>query len=157
MPLLTLLEAYGELAESKPEYVAPYLKVLGQLEKTQPDDPLVQSALGRKALKNGDYTAAVGHLRRALQDGQPVATTYSDLADALAHLGQTEEALPLFEKAIDLDPFEPISRRKLLVQLIETRQYAKAHVALKHYLEIFPQDDFMRQMLARAEGMSPKP
>ena len=157
VPLLTLLEAYGDLALSKPEYVVPYLKVLGQLEKTQPDDPLVQSALGRKALMNGDYTAAVGHLRRALQDGQPVATTYSDLADALAHLGQTEEALPLFEKAIDLDPFEPISRRKLLVQLIETRQYAKAHEALKHYLEIFPQDDFMRQMLARAEGMSPKP
>jgi len=156
-PLLTLLAAYGELAESKPEYSASYLKTLGQLEKTQIDDPLVQSALGRKALLDGNYTAAVGYLRRALQDGQPVATTYSDLADALAHLGQTEESLPLFEKAINLDPFDPISRRKLVVRLIETRQYEKAHEALKHYLEIFPQDDFMRRMLARAEEMSPKP
>jgi tetratricopeptide (TPR) repeat protein len=155
--LLTLLAAYGELAESKPEYTASYLKVLGQLEKTLPDDPLVQSALGRKALIGGNYTAAVSHLRRALQDGQPVATTYSDLADALAHLGQTEEALPLFEKAIDLDPFDPISRKKLVVRLIETRQYERAHEALEHYLEIFPQDDFMRQMLALAEGKSPQP
>jgi hypothetical protein len=41
--------------------------------------------------------------------------------------------------------------------LIETRQYAKAHEALEHYLEIFPQDDFMRKMLARAEGRSTQP
>jgi len=154
-PLLTLLAAYGELAESKPEYITPYLKVLDLLEKAQPDDPLVQSALGRKDLKDGNYTAAMSHLRRALQNGPPVATTYSDLGEAMAHLGQTEEALPLFEKAIDLDPFDPITRKKLVVRLIETREYGKAHEALEQYLEIFPQDDFMRQMLSRAEGKSP--
>jgi cytochrome c-type biogenesis protein CcmH/NrfG len=156
-PLLTLLAAYGELIETKPEYIASYLKVLGQLEKTQPDDPLVQSALGRKELKDGNYAAAVSHLRRALENGPPVATTYSDLAEAMAHLGQTEEALQLFEKAINLDPFDPITRKKQVVRLIETKQYGKAHEALEHYLEIFPQDDFMRQMLARAGEKSPQP
>lgn len=156
-PLLTLLAAYGELVESKPEYIAPYLKVLGQLEETQPDDPLVQSALGRKELKDGNYAAAVSHLQRALRNGPPVATTYSDLADAMAHLGQTEEAIPLFEKAIDVDPFDPITRKKLMVRLIETRQYGKAREALEQYLEIVPQDDFMRQMLSRAEGKNPRP
>jgi hypothetical protein len=154
-PSLTLLAAYGELAENKPEYIAAYLKVLGQLELAQPDDPLVQSALGRKELKNGDYQKAVSHLRRAIQSSPPVATTYSDLADALAHLGLTEEALSLNEKAIDLDPFDPIIRKKLVVQLIAAKEYAQAHEALKHYLEIFPQDDFMRQMLDRAERTSP--
>jgi len=157
LPLLTLLQAYGELAANSPEYVAPYLKVLGQLEKTQPDDPLVQSSLGRKDLKNGDYQGAVSHLRRALDSRPPVATTYADLADALTHLGQTEEALPLIEKAIELNPFDPTTRKMLVVQLIQTKQYAKAHEALQHYLEIFPQDDFMRQMLARAEGRSSQP
>ncbi len=83
--------------------------------------------------------------------------TYADLADALAHLGQTEDALPLIEKAIDLEPFNPVTRKMLVVRLIETKQYAKAHEALEHYLEIFPQDDFMRQMLARAEGKSTQP
>jgi hypothetical protein len=155
-PLLTLLAAYGELAESKPAYVAPYLKVLGRLEQTQPDDPLVQSALGRKDLTVGDYASAVSHLRRALELGPPVATTYADLADALAHLGQMEEVLPLFEKAIDLDPFNPATRKKQIVRLIELKQYAKAHEALEHYVEIFPQDDFMRRMLARAETENPQ-
>jgi len=156
-PLLTLLAAYGELAQSKPEYVVHYLQVLGRLEKTQPDDPLVQSALGRKDLKDGNYTSAASHLRRALELGPPVATTYADLADALAHLGQTEEALPLFEKAIDLDPFSPATRKMQIVRLIERKQYAKAHEALEHYVEIFPQDDFMRRMLARAEENSTQP
>jgi hypothetical protein len=156
-PLLTLLAAYGELAESRPQYIAPYLKVLGQLEQTQPDDPLVQTALGRRDLKKGDYQSAASHLRRALQSGAPTATTYADLADALAHLGQTEDALPLIEKAIDLEPFNPITRKMLVVRLVETRQYAKAQEALENYLEIFPQDDFMRKMLARAEGGSQQP
>jgi hypothetical protein len=156
-PLLTLLAAYGELAENHPEYVGPYLKVLGQLQQTQPDDSLVQSVLGRKDLKDGNYAAAVSHLRRALELGAPVATTYADLADALAHLGQTEEVLPLYEKAIDLDPFSPATRKMQIVSLIQLKQYDKAHEALEHYVEIFPQDDFMRRMLARAEGKSPQP
>ena len=151
-PLLTLLAAYGELAANNPEYVAPYLKVLDQLERTHPDDTLVQSALGRREIKNGNYQAAVTHLRRALDVGTPAATTYEDLADALAHLGQTEETLPLIEKAIDLDPFNPATRKMEVVRLIQLKQYAKAHEALDRYVEIFPQDDFMRQMLARAEG-----
>ncbi len=156
-PPLTLLAAYGELAENKPEYIAPYLKVLGKLEKAQPGDALVQAALGRRDLKNGDYQAAADHLRRALESGTPAATTYADLADALEHLGQTDQALPLIEKAVEVDPFNPIPRKMLVVRLIGAKQYAKAHEALEQYLEIFPQDDFMRQMLARAEGKNSQP
>lgn len=157
LPSLTLLQAYGELAENKPEYIAPYLRILSQLEQTQSSEPLVQAALGRRELKSGDYQSAVAHLRRALEGPPPVATTYADLADALAHLGQTEESVALIEKAIDLDPFNPVTRKMLVVRLIETKKYAEAHEALERYLSLFPQDDFMRQMLARAEGKSPQP
>jgi len=156
LPLPTLLAAYGELAENNPRYVETYLSVLVRLEKTQPDDPLVQAALGRRDLKSGNYEAATGHLRRALASGEPSATTYTDLADCLAHLGQTDEALTLLEKSVELDPFNPVTRKMQVVQLINAKQYTKAHEALKDYLEIFPQDDFMRQMLARAEGKNPR-
>ena len=156
-PLITLLSAYGELAENRPEYVTAYLKVLGQLEKTQPSDPLVQAALGRKDLKGGNLQAAVSHLRSVTESGTPVATTYADLADALTQLGQTDAAIPLIEKAIELDPINPVTRKTLVVRLIETKQYPKAREALERYLEIFPQDGFMRQMLARAGGKDPQP
>ncbi len=157
LPAITLLRAYGELAENRPQYVAAYLRVLSDLEKTQPDDALVQAALGRRDLKNNEYQLAAKHLRLALQSASPEATTYADLADALVHLGQTEEALPLVEKAVDLDPYNPVVRKMLVVRLIAEKQYTKAHQALQQYLEIFPQDDFMRQMLARAEGKSTGP
>lgn len=157
LPPLSLLEAYGELAEYKPEYVAPYLKVLGQLEQGQPEEPLVQSALGRRDLKNGDYRSAAEHLRQALKAPSPQATTYADLADALTHLGQTAAAIPLLEKAVDLDPVNPVTRKMLVVGLIDSKQYDRVREALKQYLAVFPQDDFMRQMLARAEGKSVQP
>ena len=120
-PLLTQLAAYGELAQNKPEYTEAYLKVLVRLEQSQPNEPLVQAALGRRDLKKGDFQAAAAHLRRALENDATTATTYADLADALAHLGDTEQPIPLLEKAIDLDPFNPQSRKMLIVQLIQTK------------------------------------
>jgi hypothetical protein len=156
-PLLTLLAAYGELAQKHPEYVAAYGGVLDRLEQTQPNDPLVQASLGRRDLKNGDYQAAAAHLRRAVENDATTATTYSDLAEALAHLGDTEQAIPLLEKAIDLDPFNPVSRKMLIVQLIQAKQYTKAETALEQYSSIFPQDDLMRKALDRARASSPQP
>ena len=150
LPLLTLLQAYGELAQNKPEYVASYLKVLSQLEQAQPNDPLVQAALGRRDLKDGNFSNAAAHLRRSLEAGPAVATTYADLADALTHQGQAVEARPLIEKAIQLDPFNPITRKMLIVNLIEAKQYPEAQKSLEDYLKVFPQDAFMRQMLNRA-------
>lgn len=157
LPLLTLLLAYGELSESKPAYVSPYLQVLSQLEHTQPNDPAVQAALGRKDLKSGNLQSAVTHLKNALQSNPKVATTNADLADALAKQGQVEDAIPFVEKAIELDPFNPLPQKMLIVDLVTVKQYPRAHTALQHYLEIFPQDDFMRQMLARAEGKPTTP
>ncbi len=151
-PLLTLLDAYGELAANRPEYVAPYLKVLDRLEQTQPENAMVQAALGRRELKKGNFQAAADHLQHALKLGTPQASTYADLSEAMANLNQTEDSLPLLEKAISMDPFNPVMQKTLVVRLIQLKQYANAETALKHYLEVFPQDSFMRQMLARAEG-----
>ena len=157
LPALTLLQAYGELAGDKPNYTAAYLKLLNQLEQTHSEDALVQASLGRRDLKGGDYASAASHLRRALEIDPSVATTYADLADALAHQGETFDAISKIEKSIELDPFNPVTRKMLVVRLIETKQFPKAHEALQNYLAIFPQDDFMRQMLARAEGKTSQP
>ena len=45
----------------------------------------------------------------------------------------------------------------LIVHLIQAKQYAKAETALEQYSSIFPQDDHMRQVLARAKAISPQP
>lgn len=152
LPLLTLLQAYGELTENRPEYVAPYLKVLDQLGQSQPDNALVQAALGRKALKSGDTLQAVDHLQRSLQLDPVQPGVAGDMADALQKLGRSEEAVQLLAKAIAQDPFNPILQKRLIVSYISLRRYADAKAAMERYMEIFPQDSFMRQMMARAQA-----
>jgi predicted Zn-dependent protease len=149
---LTLLQAYGELAAQKPQYLTPYLEVLAQLEKSAPDNALVQAAVGRRELKSGNFTAAAERLQRALSLDPAQATTCADLADALTHLDRKNEAVTWLDKSIQLDPFNPFTQRTLVVRLIDLKQYARARAALEHYVEVFPQDTFMRQMLAKARA-----
>jgi len=149
-PALTLLQAYGELLEKHPEYVERYFAVLGQLERTQPGNPLVQAALGNRDLQAGRYQDAVTHLQRALDAVPPKTVFYTDLAEALVKLGRDAEAVPVLRKAIDLDPFNSVLQRTLIVRLIQLKDYKSAEAAMESYVERFPQDSFMRQMLARA-------
>ena len=151
LPDLTLMQAYGELAAQKPQYASRYLEVLARLEKSDPDNGLVQAAVGRRELQNGNFDSAVQHLQRAATLS-PQATTCADLADALTHLDRKNEAVVWLDKSIRLDPFNPFTQRTLIVRLIDLKLYARTRAALEHYVEVFPQDAFMRQMLAKARA-----
>jgi Flp pilus assembly protein TadD len=94
--------------------------------------------------------AAVEHLQLAVKIGPPQASVYGDLSEALAKSGRTEEALPLLQKAIELDPFNPVLQKTLVLRYIQQKQYPSAKAALEHYLEVFPQDSFMRHLLDMA-------
>jgi hypothetical protein len=149
-PGLTLLAAYGELMDKAPEYRGRYLALLEELEHSQPENALVQASLGRKALLDDKASEAAVHLRLALAIGPPQATTYADLAEAQMKLGQESEALLSLEKGVELDPFNAVFQKKLVLRFIEMKQYAQARAALERYVQTFPQDSFMRQMLNRA-------
>jgi len=149
---LTLLAAYGELMDKAPEYRGRYLALLQELEHSQPETALVQASLGRRALLDDKASEAAVHLRHALKIGPPQATTYADLAEAQVKLGQENEAITSLEKAVELDPFNAVFQKKLVLRLIQTKQYAQAGAALEHYVHTFPQDSFMRQMLNRANS-----
>ena len=151
-PALTLLQAYGELVEKHPEYMNRYLAVLDELERTAPDNPLVQAAIGNRELHAGRYPGAVAHLQRALDTGPPKTVLYTDLADALVKLGRNVEAVAALRKASELDPFNAALRKTLIVQLIQAKDYASAKTEMEDYVKRFPEDSFMRQMLARARA-----
>ncbi len=152
LPDLTLLEAYGELAVNRPQYVGAYLDVLSRLEKSDSDNALVQASIGRRELKAGNFASAAEHLQRAVALAPPQATTCADLADALTHLERKDEAVTWLDKSIQLDPFNPFTQRTLVVRLIDLKQYARARAALEHYVQVFPQDAFMRRMLEKARS-----
>jgi hypothetical protein len=151
-PSLTLLAAYGELMDKAPEYRGRYLALLAKLEHSQPENALVQASLGRRALLDDKAAEAAVHLRHALKIGPPQATTYADLAEAQVKLGQENEAIMSLEKAVELDPFNAVFQKKLVLRLIEAKRYAQAGAALEQYVQTFPQDSFMREMLTRAKS-----
>jgi hypothetical protein len=157
LPSLTLLQAYGELAETKPEFANRYLEILNQLARSQPENALVQAALGRRDLKKGDISQAADHLRDSLRLDPVQPAVAGDLADALKQLGQQEEAGALLKTAIQQDPFNPLLQKKLIVINIGLHRYAEAKSALERYLQVFPQDSFMRQMMDRASAGNAAP
>jgi predicted Zn-dependent protease len=77
---------------------------------------------------------------------------YTDLAEALVKLDRGSEAIAALQKASELDPFNATLRKTLIVQLIQAKDYPKAKSEMEDYVERFPQDSFMRQMLTRAQA-----
>jgi predicted Zn-dependent protease len=151
-PALTLLQAYGELIAKHPEYTDRYFAVLHELEHSDPGNPLVQGAIGNRELHAGKYEQAVAHLQQALKDGLSNTILYTDLAEALIRLDRKGEAVAVLEKATEVDPFNATLRKTLILQLIQSKDYVKAKMEMEDYVKRFPQDAFMRQMLARARG-----
>jgi hypothetical protein len=150
-PALSLLEGYRLIAERHPEYRNAYLKKLAELESSDPQNAVVQFDLGARSLEAAEPRAAAEHLERAIHLDPGNAAAYAYLAEALAQQGRTDEALDAAEKAAALDPFKPLYQKTLIDRLIAAKQYDRALAAIKHYMDVFPEDDLMRKMLKIAE------
>lgn len=151
LPALTLLQAYGELMDQKPEYAPRYSALLSELARTKPDSGLVQAALGRKELRAGRYQEAATHLERVSQLGPPQAAAYADLAEAMVKLNRPEESVRLLLMATQLEPFNSTLRKTLVLHLIQLKRYPEAESAMEEYVKSFPEDSFMRHMLTQAQ------
>ena len=149
-PAITLLQAYGQLKDQSPVYAASYLRTLAELEKTTPQNAIVQAALGRQALAAGQLSAATEHLNASLRLDPVQPAVYADLSSVADQSGQPAEAVSMQQKAVALDPFNAPLQKSLVLRLINARQYAEAQTAMEKYLQSFPEDDFMRKMLAIA-------
>lgn len=153
LPPIVLLQAYGELVEKHPEYLNRYFEVLEQLERSDANNPVVQGALGNRDVHAGKYPEAVEHLRRAIAEGPAKTILYTDLADALVKLGQAKQAAEVLRQATDHDPFNAELRKRLIVQLIQLKDYPNAKTEMEDYVQRFPADSFMRQMLVQAQAV----
>jgi len=152
---LTWLAAYGELLARGPAVQARYLTLLDQLERDEPNNGVVQAALGSKALraKSSDSNAkAIAHLTKALELGFSSSTVYADLAEALARDGRLDEAVDVLSRGISAEPYAPELYKSLALRYISLKNYAQAKQTMQRYVELFPEDDFMRGLLAQVES-----
>jgi tetratricopeptide (TPR) repeat protein len=150
--LFTLLQAYGELVEKHPPYYERFQALLNRAGIELPENPLVLASLGRRALRSNDIPLAITRLRQAIDKGSESSTTFEDLGEALARSGQLEEAVGVLRRGIELAPFTPVLYKSLVVRYIKLQRYDAAKQTLIRYVELFPEDDFMRKMLAQVSG-----
>jgi hypothetical protein len=151
VPALTQLAAYGEIMKREPSLEPRYMAVLDELGKSQPDEPLVLAALGRRALYQKDFEKAAAYLSRALDRGSQGTTTYLDLGDALSAAGKHEQAASAYERGIEVSPYAPVLYKSLALEYITLKQYDRAHEVIRRHVELFPEDSFMRGLLDKIE------
>jgi hypothetical protein len=158
VPPLTVLRAYSELLEAHPEFREPYNELLDQLARTDPDSLTVLSALGSRSMSEGTpegKDAATRYFSRALQLGSSSVSDYQNLGSLLAEAGRTQEATTVVELGIKLDPYDERLYKALAVLSISAHRYAQALAVMKKDLELFPEDDFMRSLIGKAQESTP--
>jgi tetratricopeptide (TPR) repeat protein len=152
---LTLLQAFAELRVSKPQFAASFtaswLKTLSELETSTSENAIVQAALGHRDLEDHKLPQAIDHLEQSLRLDPLQTNAYVDLSEAQDQSGQTEEAIASAKRAVALDPFVADLQKTLVFRLINGKHYDEAQAAMEKYLQNFPEDDFMRKMLAMAK------
>ena len=151
LPAVTLLQAYDQLKDRSPAYAASYQKTLHELETSEPENAIVQAALGHQALAARQLDEATQHLQESLRLNPAQPKVFEDLSDVFDLKGQAAESVAMAQKAVTLDPFNATLQKSLIGRLISARQYPEATAAMEKYLQNFPEDDFMRKMLAIAK------
>ena len=154
IPPILMLEAYGEVLDRHPEFRSRYAALLDQLSRSMPGNARVQSALGRKFLYDGPTEAgnrqALEHFEKAIALGSGTADVQRDLAEALARLNRLSESVEHLKIALELEPYDPLLHKTLALRLIALKNYPLALEEMRRYVELFPEDDFMRDLLVKA-------
>ena len=127
-------------------------------------DRIVQSrAFRRLAGKTQVFTSrASDHFRSRLthtievaQVARRVAAALglnADLAEALSRDGRTPEAVDVLNRGISAEPYAPELYKSLALRYISLKNYTQAKQTMQRYVELFPEDDFMRGLLAQVES-----
>jgi len=145
------LQAYDLLRITKPRFNASWLTTLSELESANPENAIVQAGLGHRDLEARRLPEAVAHLQHSLRLDAMQPNVYADLSEAADLSGQVEDAIGYAKKAVELDPFVAPLQKTLVTRLISGKRYDEAQAAMERYLQSFPEDDFMRRMLAIAK------
>ena len=115
-----LAEAYGYLcyaivlsmiyfdAEPNEELLDQAVAIGRKAVELDDKDGLLRFMYGRALLARKAYGDALAELETAVELNPCLAVTYCGLGDSLAYEGRISEAIPYFQKAIDLSPHDPL-------------------------------------------------
>ncbi len=98
-----------------------------------------------------DYPRALGELDIARQDLPNDAVVFRLIAAIKRRQGNWKESTASYEKALSLDPRDPILLENMGWNFIATRDYGKAAKVLDQAVEIVPDTFTIRELRARVE------
>ena len=153
LPLLVRFQAFGELLGKRSEFSQRYLRLLADVAERHGDHPLVLAALGRKAKLENRAAEAIEYLFEAVQAGSQPSSTYEDLAELLAEVGRRDESAEVLRQGVEAAPFNPRLRKMLALRFISLKRYRDAFETIERFVELFPEDDFMRGLLRQVQGL----
>jgi TolB-like protein/Tfp pilus assembly protein PilF len=116
----TLAEAYGFLSyaivvsmtyfdtEPSEETLQEALTAGRKAVELDEQDALMRFTYGRALLAAKSYSDAIAELEIAIDLNPYLAPNYCGLGDSLAYEGRFDEAIPHFQKAIELSPHDPL-------------------------------------------------
>ena len=158
VPRLTLFAAYRILAEKFPGdayYVGRYRRILDEVSATEPDNPIVLSALAESALKDGkagSVNTAITYLSRAIQKGSTSWFDYLLLGDLLTRADRVSQALTVLHQGSRLAPYNVSFYELLTVLYMKTGKYGEAATTAREGLRLSPESALLRDLLKKIEA-----
>jgi len=153
-PLLTLLQAYGQLGVEHREYVPRYFEVGKQLESSEPNNVNVLEALAARSLQQKtpeQEQVAMRYLDRAIAQGSTAAWDFEQLGSWRFKNHKFPEAALCLEKGIERAPYDPNLYTLLAQDYIAMNNRRAAVTTLERALQRFPQIDLLRGFLGELE------
>jgi hypothetical protein len=156
-PLL-LLQAYGQVMLSHPEYRERYWTLAKQLENTQGENVLVMEALADWALQRKDAdgsSLAIRYLDGAIHQGATNPADFEQLAMLLTAANRQSDALKILQQGMQLIPYyAEFYRLSASVNFSANRKREACEVVAKG-VEKFPQDTVIQDLSKKCGPTQP--
>jgi hypothetical protein len=156
-PQITLLQAYGQLSVNRREYVQRYFELAKQLEASEPSNTNVLEALAASALQERTaegVAAATDYLARAIERGSSAPWDFEQLGTRLLRAQRFPEAEACLRKGVQRAPYDAKLYALLAESYVSTNRPREAAATLRQALQLFPQMDFLRELLNEVEQSS---
>jgi predicted CXXCH cytochrome family protein len=151
---LVLLEAYGQVMASHPEYREKYWNLARQLKTVQPDKIAVLRALADWATQQNSSDAtgnAIEYLESAIAHGDTSPTDYEELARLLMARGRTSDVVKLLQRGLQDLPYDAEYYRLLGMAYLNLSRTSDAREILAKGALIFPEDSGIRELRKQAD------
>jgi hypothetical protein len=156
-PALTLLQAYGQVMLTHPEYRERYWAIAKQLKTTQPKNVDVLEALADEASQHKDAEGAaltIGYLEDAIVQGATNPADFEELAELLVTSNRQTDALNILRQGRGLNPYNAeLFRLSAKIYFTLNKMQEACEVAAQGSQK-FPQDDAIRNLTKRCDTAS---